>query len=1502
MSPAVIDLTSSPEPDESPGKAAFSALQNFGPRKQRAMGNRQSKGFSESVAPNSLQEWTPPRQQEVAHMVHYLSHIESEDQHPPMPDDARTELQRVREQRRGLEVNGTQKRSTDANDGRLPTHKPSRPLAPGRQAPTLVEDGSLVALLKQGSVNGNGYGDNAARQPDRLRRRSADSQAKLNENQRVDRSNGKLQASDPDNQPNGKTTGMRPPASTSVRATNGAGDSGRSEAPTATATTGTGRVGHIHPKKDLHSSYLQPRTTFVGYAHDGIELRPFKRQRTDNLRKSQSYAPDIAVEEPTMTAANGFLETHQAPPSATALLGPSLDKIELRPFKRQRTDSLRKNQSYAPDTAVKEPTMTAANGFPETHQAPPSAAALLGSSLRKQSGGVPPKKRPQSVIEVDEYWEPPTPYIGLPVSHKRRSSTYSKTTGARQRIRTPDPLSSESSSENACLISDLTQRTPSEDAFASITGLPLEARISSNGTATKTKQPQRPSSSNTPRRGDNESLLRPPLSTPVRQAPATAATGNHGIPYTPEEDALLIKLKEVDGLTWQDIVPHFKGRTYGSIQVRYSTKLKHRSKIVQQSHGFADLTSSEPKLLLAEEKTRSATPEESGPARRPRRKRNNESSVMAGFISWTDVKKQRHLEDIDDDASEAHLAEQLCDSQFSGERAFPKSVSRILRQRELGCNAGRSWRHSTRSIPDELKEHVFDDVCPRRFFKGTSSDVTCLAWASDGERFAAGSIAITDERSMQYNKPCNLLLGDYSRSLLVELPEHHLPRPEVQTNTNVNSLNAMRETQDPRLFMTVASVQFAPNSQTLYSAGSDSEVRAYDVGRGVNQASCLYELEHPAPLDLLSVSNTGLLATACHQSADGSISVFDGQTQALSLSPSRINAETERAIYPSALRWGSAAQHQNLLLAGFSIDSIDEERDIAGETCLWDVRHEARISVAAVTRNVFDVAWNPSPTSSSIAFAVASTPGSEKKNRGTRSVVQCFAPGQGAAAARVLELQCPAFDVNDVVYCPYDDNLIATGATDGCVYVWDQRFVDKSHMPLHVLKHDDSLSVLDHYREREVADTGIRFLSWGATSSRLYSGSSDGVVKIWNPYRSTNDARLRDVATFTSAVMSGSFSPDYRELLIGEDQGRINLLSVGHGDKSICSMDRFKLQSAPAPQANTSGGRPEGHKAARELLKTGQIKLKPMGSLPVRQAVQASNYVGPCLRPTSRQMSDAEVALTEATTRQHEVHSRAAMSSSQSVEAGRTLQKVDKHVEDTQQAFLRLQTRWDDADILEPKASAMQLQFRRAEIDKRQPSGRCQLDCDYLPASMEDAEVPDSHRSEGRIPSALWHAPQIDLAMLTQDELVERGLTSKCISCVRPAPKPKKGKLPLCQGCTHVRDGLTALCEMCSARVRPCTDASPSSRNLCERCNFACFRCSRPASVKQFCITCNSCRLTWRAGVLGYELLTHPRPATALDGAVAKFVGSKQDEDDLEEHDLWGDHEREHYASLWQDK
>ncbi|KAJ5981137.1 hypothetical protein N7481_008435 [Penicillium waksmanii] len=47
--------------------------------------------------------------------------------------------------------------------------------------------------------------------------------------------------------------------------------------------------------------------------------------------------------------------------------------------------------------------------------------------------------------------------------------------------------------------------------------------------------------------------------------------------YSPNEDYLLVKLKEQKRLTWGEITAHFPDRNLSSLQVHYSTKLKHRS-------------------------------------------------------------------------------------------------------------------------------------------------------------------------------------------------------------------------------------------------------------------------------------------------------------------------------------------------------------------------------------------------------------------------------------------------------------------------------------------------------------------------------------------------------------------------------------------------------------------------------------------------------------------------------------------------------------------------------------------------------------------------------------------------------------------------------------------------------------------------------------------------------------------------------------------------------------
>ncbi|KAH2484046.1 hypothetical protein KXW70_007806, partial [Aspergillus fumigatus] len=72
--------------------------------------------------------------------------------------------------------------------------------------------------------------------------------------------------------------------------------------------------------------------------------------------------------------------------------------------------------------------------------------------------------------------------------------------------------------------------------------------------------------------------------------PSGCATGRR-VAVLSEEDKLLLKLKQKEHLPWSEIVKHFPGRTKGSLQVRYSTKLKGLSWLDTTSEGAKGLDS-----------------------------------------------------------------------------------------------------------------------------------------------------------------------------------------------------------------------------------------------------------------------------------------------------------------------------------------------------------------------------------------------------------------------------------------------------------------------------------------------------------------------------------------------------------------------------------------------------------------------------------------------------------------------------------------------------------------------------------------------------------------------------------------------------------------------------------------------------------------------------------------------------------------------------------------------
>lgn len=107
-------------------------------------------------------------------------------------------------------------------------------------------------------------------------------------------------------------------------------------------------------------------------------------------------------------------------------------------------------------------------------------------------------------------------------------------------------------------------------------------------TATTTPVPQPPPTHHHHRLPDSESSTG--MMRREEGGGAPSVVGQEGMPepaarpkgpklkFTTEDDQLLIELKEQKNLTWKQIADFFPGRSSGTLQVRYCTKLKAKTK------------------------------------------------------------------------------------------------------------------------------------------------------------------------------------------------------------------------------------------------------------------------------------------------------------------------------------------------------------------------------------------------------------------------------------------------------------------------------------------------------------------------------------------------------------------------------------------------------------------------------------------------------------------------------------------------------------------------------------------------------------------------------------------------------------------------------------------------------------------------------------------------------------------------------------------------------------
>ncbi|KAH5285557.1 hypothetical protein HBI70_036040 [Parastagonospora nodorum] len=550
-----------------------------------------------------------------------------------------------------------------------------------------------------------------------------------------------------------------------------------------------------------------------------------------------------------------------------------------------------------------------------------------------------------------------------------------------------------------------------------------------------------------------------------------------------------------------------------------------------------------------------------------------------------------------------------------------ETTSSMLRGRELGIGSRRGWQAASKPVTYQVKNKITDTLGPLATWTGASSDIHTVAWSRDGERFAAGAVAVTDVDSMQYNRPNNLLFGNLSDATIHELAGHTIERERTQSGAN--SSHAMFVSQDPNLYTTVTAVAFAESGKLMYSAGYDRSVCVWGLDPAYLQPYLATKFTQKAEVEMLVVNrkHAGILATAAKRTSGAAVKLVTldedepWECGKINFHSAKAESRSDLRILPQALQF--EPRYGNYLLAGFGANVREDDTfDTNGDLCLWDIESQVQIPIHGSGKNVFDITFNPNRRYMPL-FAAGCVAGSNV-NRGTRSVIRLYEERSSDRYSCPLEIECKALDMNDVVWSPQDEYLIAAGCTDGRVYVWDLR---NSDSPLKVLSHGRSLMPLQDGLPHERTDTGVRFLSWGENSTRLYSGSSDGVVKAWDVTRSDDHTFVKDIVTFNSGIMAGAFSPDYSKLVLGEVNGSVNVLDVGRDDCEAKDIERLRYipyEGVDCDYDSITGeviDRPpkieSGVDEGNDLLTSQQLQLAPMGNLPVTQVVQGPNYAGP---------------------------------------------------------------------------------------------------------------------------------------------------------------------------------------------------------------------------------------------------------------------------------------------------
>ncbi|KAK4156695.1 hypothetical protein C8A00DRAFT_12432 [Chaetomidium leptoderma] len=554
-------------------------------------------------------------------------------------------------------------------------------------------------------------------------------------------------------------------------------------------------------------------------------------------------------------------------------------------------------------------------------------------------------------------------------------------------------------------------------------------------------------------------------------------------------------------------------------------------------------------------------------------------------------------------------------------------VHSLLLAREISGQRGVGSMRCHEHFNNELRKCREDALEKRAEWTGCAGDIFTISWVSN-DGFICGTTEHSDSHNQQYNKPGNLVLGSCSDISLRAYPEHRIVRPVVEKGDNARE--AMRQSQDPWLYSSVVSSDYDAAHNRAYTCSFDRTVKVWKAEKSGASMDLLGEWRHDGNVNFVATSKHehGMVATAADVAADA-VRIYTVDSADISRSPfrsyscSRVTDERGNAVptekwayYPATMQWGLADKVKHMLLVGYSPRSrTDDDNDIpverrdSGELCLWDGLTGERWRVtAATTQNVFEVLWHPSQES----FIAATSPLGLDLEPSVRTQIRIFRPADQdefgvQAYSPIKTLDCTAIDVNELTIMPNSFSFcyVTAGCTDGNTYVWDTARGDK---PVHVLRHGEPI---DEYRgDREREDVGVKFTAWGTTPDRFYTGSSDGVVKVWN-VRSSSRPLVRNLLEAPAPITAGMFCPDKSRLVVGDASGRVFMLSIneekeqgfqvtkiplpgGQGFRTIQRPPAIIPHPDPPPPTIDAEGRPivveSGPAIGRAYLDNSQLK------------------------------------------------------------------------------------------------------------------------------------------------------------------------------------------------------------------------------------------------------------------------------------------------------------------------